>query len=278
MTTHELKTWPDYYAHLVDGTKTFEYRRDDRGFKVGDVLYLREWEPTFERYTGREMHRRVTYLLNVSKDFVVMALESATLDPARLTDSEPGKAVGSATKISYPPASSPSSGGRIAEIRHEMRCAVTQNRCGEYGCANEGATIMPSEWRCHVCAAYELLGQLSAQQERLQAEKETALEIVRRKNSELDALRGERDAQRYRAGVLESQLAALSAQQEALRQERDGLLRDWREQDQILQDIAGLVGDEHVTCASDVLTATKARLASLAPPPRETDEEKGDSQ
>lgn len=73
--THELKTWPDYYNHLVDGTKTFEYRRNDRGFKVGDVLHLREWEPMPEgRYTGREMRRRVTYVLQVSRDFVVMAL------------------------------------------------------------------------------------------------------------------------------------------------------------------------------------------------------------
>lgn len=72
--THDLKTWPDYYVHLLDGTKTFEYRRDDRNFREGDTLLLREWDPTFERYTGREMTRRVTYILRVSKDFVVMAL------------------------------------------------------------------------------------------------------------------------------------------------------------------------------------------------------------
>ena len=71
---HELKTWPDYYRHLVDGTKNFEYRRDDRGFKVGDVLYLREWEPNYDKYTGREMRRKVTYILPVSTTFVVMAL------------------------------------------------------------------------------------------------------------------------------------------------------------------------------------------------------------
>lgn len=83
---HELKTWPDYYVHLLDGTKTFEYRRNDRDFRVGDVLYLREWEPlawdgaapTLGRYTGRSMCRRVTYMLNTSQEFVIMALESAT--------------------------------------------------------------------------------------------------------------------------------------------------------------------------------------------------------
>lgn len=71
---HELKTWPDYFNALLDGRKRFEYRRDDRGFKVGDTLHLREWEPTFENYTGREMRVRVTYILPVSRDFVVMSV------------------------------------------------------------------------------------------------------------------------------------------------------------------------------------------------------------
>lgn len=77
--THELKTWPEYYERLVDGTKTFEYRRNDRGFKVGDILHLREYDSITGHYSGREMRRRVTYLLatDISGDFVVMALESA---------------------------------------------------------------------------------------------------------------------------------------------------------------------------------------------------------
>jgi hypothetical protein len=75
-TTHELKTWPEYYSAVLEGTKTFEYRRDDRGFKVGDVLHLREWVPS-TGYTGREMRRRVAYLLrtDLHNDCVVMALE-----------------------------------------------------------------------------------------------------------------------------------------------------------------------------------------------------------
>lgn len=36
------------------------------------------------------------------------------------------------------------------------------------------------------------------------------------------------------------------------------LLADWREQDRILQRIAAIVGDEHVTCAADVLREVKA--------------------
>ena len=41
------------------------------------------------------------------------------------------------------------------------------------------------------------------------------------------------------------------------------LLTDWREQDKILQQIAALVGDEFVTCPSDVLTAVRQALDDL---------------
>ena len=39
---HELKTWPQFFDSIVDGTKTFELRKDDRGFEVGDAVLLRE--------------------------------------------------------------------------------------------------------------------------------------------------------------------------------------------------------------------------------------------
>ncbi len=63
MNTHDLKCWPDFYAPLESGEKTFELRKDDRGFHAGDTLVLREWLPTAKEYTGREMRRTVTYLV-----------------------------------------------------------------------------------------------------------------------------------------------------------------------------------------------------------------------
>lgn len=77
MMTHELKCWPEFFEPLAAGEKTFEYRRDDRGFEVGDVLVLREFRPSTiaadcrtvvpEAYTGRVRQFRVTYVLRAPK-------------------------------------------------------------------------------------------------------------------------------------------------------------------------------------------------------------------
>lgn len=42
---HELKVAAPYFDALVSGAKTFEVRRNDRGYQRGDVLRLREWHP-----------------------------------------------------------------------------------------------------------------------------------------------------------------------------------------------------------------------------------------
>lgn len=60
---HELKTWPEPFQVIMDGLKTFEIRRDDRGFQVGDKLLLRECHPNSTHYTGREAQADVVYIL-----------------------------------------------------------------------------------------------------------------------------------------------------------------------------------------------------------------------
>src|SRR2546430_307176 len=42
---HELKADPDYFERLADGTKTFDIRRDDRGYQAGDALVIRPYDP-----------------------------------------------------------------------------------------------------------------------------------------------------------------------------------------------------------------------------------------
>jgi hypothetical protein len=45
MMRHELKCWRPFFQMVQDGTKMFEYRKDDRGFKIGDELCLVEVFP-----------------------------------------------------------------------------------------------------------------------------------------------------------------------------------------------------------------------------------------
>lgn len=83
-TEHELKTWPKHYEALALGEKRFELRKNDRGFKAGDTLFLREWDPTSGEYSGRSMRATVTYLLapaadepadlGLAPDWVVMSI------------------------------------------------------------------------------------------------------------------------------------------------------------------------------------------------------------
>lgn len=83
---HELKTWPEFFDAIVGGDKPFEVRWNDRGFKVGDVLRLREWDPRHSWYTGREERRRVTYVLanqafGIEAGFVCMGLAILSAAP-----------------------------------------------------------------------------------------------------------------------------------------------------------------------------------------------------
>lgn len=64
MTTHELKCWPDFYAPLASGEKPFDLRVNDRKYQVGDVLTLREYDDRKGSYTGRQLRKRVTYVLD----------------------------------------------------------------------------------------------------------------------------------------------------------------------------------------------------------------------
>ena len=40
MSEHTLKVQPPYFDALVDGTKTFEVRRNDRAYQKGDTVIL----------------------------------------------------------------------------------------------------------------------------------------------------------------------------------------------------------------------------------------------
>ena len=86
MKTHELKTWHSVYELTQTGRKPFEIRRDDRGFSEGDILLLREWDPGWEIYTGRECRKVVTLIVRgwgLPPGMCVMAIADEPADARR---------------------------------------------------------------------------------------------------------------------------------------------------------------------------------------------------
>ena len=64
---HELKILPKYFEEVSSGRKTFEIRKNDRDFKVGDVFVLREYENG--KYTGRYFINSIWYLLKDCSEY-----------------------------------------------------------------------------------------------------------------------------------------------------------------------------------------------------------------
>ena len=62
---HKLKILPEYFIDIVDGRKTFEVRKNDRNFNVGDTLVLQEWSNG--TYLAGYARVQVTYILNDSQ-------------------------------------------------------------------------------------------------------------------------------------------------------------------------------------------------------------------
>jgi hypothetical protein len=63
MTTHHVKSWPRFYQPIAEGVKTFDIRKDDRGYAVGDDIVMEEFRPGVGEYTGEKLTRRIVYIL-----------------------------------------------------------------------------------------------------------------------------------------------------------------------------------------------------------------------
>jgi len=62
------KIWPKYFQLVRAGKKKFEIRLADFKIKEDDVLILQEWDPKNKRYTGRQLKKRVKYILKFKLD------------------------------------------------------------------------------------------------------------------------------------------------------------------------------------------------------------------
>lgn len=74
---HELKILPQYYEKVISKKKKFELRKDDRGFEVGDMLVLNEFDGD---YTGRCCIAKVDYKLEggeygLEKGYCILSID-----------------------------------------------------------------------------------------------------------------------------------------------------------------------------------------------------------
>lgn len=86
---HNIKVWSEYWESLSSGEKTFEVRRDDRGYQKGDILVLEKYnreecrhERLYSTNAKITMRRKITFILTggqfgIEPGFVVMGLKKA---------------------------------------------------------------------------------------------------------------------------------------------------------------------------------------------------------
>lgn len=77
--THELKIYPAFFKRVLDGTKTFEVRNNDRGFQQGDEVVLKEYDPEkdpepFFKFTGESARFRIGFVYPIDAHRVVFSL------------------------------------------------------------------------------------------------------------------------------------------------------------------------------------------------------------
>ncbi|WP_413641489.1 DUF3850 domain-containing protein [Mycobacterium sp. RTGN5] len=76
--THELKSWSEFFRPIVSGERAHELRRNDRDYRVGDRLILREYDPEAGTYSGEYCEVVVTSI--TSRD-VPCAVSDQGLNP-----------------------------------------------------------------------------------------------------------------------------------------------------------------------------------------------------
>jgi len=82
---HSLRLSISYFRAAASGEKRSEVRKNDRKFRVGDVLQLQEWDEdkeVGEEYTGRFIEVEITYVCTFGciDGYVSLSIDHRALD------------------------------------------------------------------------------------------------------------------------------------------------------------------------------------------------------
>jgi hypothetical protein len=71
MKVHTVKSWPQFFKPILEGSRTHELRKNDRGYEIGDRLELREFMPETQTYSGRRCIVEVTSITSIQEPCAV---------------------------------------------------------------------------------------------------------------------------------------------------------------------------------------------------------------
>lgn len=79
---HTLKTWSNLFMDVVNGIKNFDLRKNDRDFRVDDILVLKEWNKNIG-YSGDSIKVKIIYFLGggdfgLDKEYCVLGIEEVS--------------------------------------------------------------------------------------------------------------------------------------------------------------------------------------------------------
>ncbi|MCU5457109.1 DUF3850 domain-containing protein [Bacillus sp. FSL L8-0199] len=75
---HNLKINKVFFTPVLEQIKTFEIRKNDRDFHIGDKVILNEWDDEKQQYTGRNVKVKILYITDYEQkdNYVVFGFET----------------------------------------------------------------------------------------------------------------------------------------------------------------------------------------------------------
>ena len=79
---HELKILPEHFEAVNSGAKKAEFRKNDRNFRIDDLLKLNEYDKKNNQYTGRFITARITHITHLADyaaGYVMLSIDEIVL-------------------------------------------------------------------------------------------------------------------------------------------------------------------------------------------------------